>query len=153
MYERRNYNFTFDITPTPSQIKEFGDGSSADVSLNRNNILQIFDAMQLTDSMKDVMYTYITGKGKWDDYSKKYLQREFNLKNIIEDYNQKAHIYRQDLAHYIIKIRDEEKAKKEAEVMEIYKSKAMDIIKNKDVDRLIKMFKFLAKNNYNIDEF
>lgn len=150
---RRNYNFTFDITPTPSQIKEFGDGSFADVKLNKDNILQIFDAMQLNDAMKDVMLTYITGRGKWDDYSKKYLQRKFNLQNIIDDYNQKAHIYRQDLAHYIIKIRDEEKAKKEAEIMEIYKAKAIDIIKNNDVDRLTKIFRFLDRSNYNIDEF
>jgi hypothetical protein len=52
-----------------------------------------------------------------------------------------------------MKIRDEEKAKKEAETMEIYKSKAIDIIKNNDVDRLTKIFRFLDRSNYNIDEF
>ena len=148
----QNYKYTFEnINPTDKQIMSFGDGRFSNVKLTRDNMFQIFDAMKLSDDLKEVMWTYLTGTGKYEDYSQKYLYREYSLEPIIYEYNRKASKYREDLVHAIIAIRDKKRAAMEAEALESYKSQAAAIIEKKDVEGLTKILKFLDDHNYDVD--
>lgn len=149
---RRDYKYNFEnVIPTDRQIMSFGDGRFSNVKLTRDNMFQIFDVMKLSDDLKEVMWTYLTGNGKYDDYSQKYLYREYSLEPIIYEYNRKASKYLEDLVHAIIVIRDEKRAAREAEALETYKSQAAAIFEKKDVEGLTKILKFLDDHNYDVD--
>ena len=133
----RNYTFTFeDIIPTELQIKEFGDGSNANVKLTYPNILQIMDRLELTPEKRDALATYLTGKGRNWMYSAAYIKRTYNLSDAITEYNHFAHIFRQDLAHTIMIIREEREAKEKAEEFKEYQERAKKIIERNDVNGL-----------------
>lgn len=131
----------FNVVPTKAQLNQADRGLVRDVKLNTANIKEIIFAMNLSPSYENILYSYVTGKGKYEDYSQSYLKREYGLSEEIKQYKALERQYKKDLEEAIFDhIRAENQAKEEAE-MERYREKARTLIANGDIDTLAQALK------------
>ena len=131
----------FNVVPTKTQIRQLEEGLPSDVKLNTTNIKEIIDAIGTHPTLENVLYSYITGKGRYEDYSPSYLKREYNISEEIKQYKTLEREYRKALIEAIYDhIREENRAKEEAE-MERYREKARALIANGDIDTLAQALK------------
>lgn len=131
----------FDVKPTKAQLDQADRGLVRDVKLNTSNVKEIIYSMGLGPTTENVLYSYVTGKGRYEDYSPSYLKREYNLSEEIKQYKALEREYRKDLEEAIFEhIREENRAKEEAE-MERYREKARTLIANGDIDTIAQALK------------
>ena len=137
-----DYVYTFEnIEPTDKQRWQLENNFESGVKLFNNNIKQILEYMKLTPDLKDVMYTYLTGKGKWADYSPAYLKREFGLEPEIKEYKRLSRIYHKDLVRKMWEEIWAAREKAENEAFEAYRNQAREIINSGNVEELAKILK------------
>ena len=131
----------FNIAPTKTQIRQLEEGLPSDVKLNIANIKEIIFAIGTHPTLENVLFSYVTGKGRYEDYSPSYLKREYNISEEIKKYKALEREYRKALIEAIYDhIREENRAKEEAE-MERYREKARALIASGDIDALAQALK------------
>lgn len=141
----------FNVVPTKAQLNQADKGLVKDVKLNTANIKEIIYAMDVSPTTENVLYSYVTGKGKYEDYSQAYLRKHYDLSEEIKQYKTLERQYKKDLEEAIFDhIREENRAKEEAE-MERYREKARALIASGDIDTLAQALKTEAHKYDGID--
>ena len=131
----------FDVKPTKTQLNQADRGFPKDAKLNTANIKEIIFTMNLSPTCENILYSYITGKGKYSDYSPAYLKREYNLSEEIKQYKALEREYKKDLVEAIYEhYRAENRAKEEAE-MERYRERARTLVRDGDIESIARALK------------
>lgn len=134
----------FVVEPTKTQLSQYKSGYMENVKLNAYDVKFILSVMELDSDYREILYSYITGKGKYSSYSKDYLRKEYKLSYDIKRYRRLEREYRTDLEEAIIDhFRAEDYAKEEAE-MERYREKARALIRDEDIESIAKALKAQA---------
>ena len=134
----------FVVEPTKTQLSQYESGYMENVKLNAYDVKFIISVMESRPDYRDIFYSYITGKGKYSNYSKDYLKREYKLSDKIKRYRSLEREYRRDLEEAILDhFRAEDYAKEEAE-MEHYREKARVLIRNGDIESIARALKAQA---------
>lgn len=129
------------VVPTKTQIRQLEEGLPSDVKLNTANIKEIIFALDTHPTIENILYSYITGKGQYEDYSQSYLKKHYNISGEIKQYKALEREYKKALVEAIYDhIRAENEAKEEAE-MERYREKARALIASGDIDTLAQALK------------
>lgn len=134
----------FVVEPTKTQLSQYESGYMENVKLNAYNVKFILSVMELDSDYREILYSYITGKGKYSNYSKESLRKEYKLSYDIKRYRRLEREYRTDLEEAIIDhFRAEDYAKEEAD-MEHYKKRAKALIRDEDIESIAKALKAQA---------
>lgn len=134
----------FDVKPTKTQLDQFERGYMKAVKLNTANVKEIIYSMNVHPTIENILYSYVTGKGRYEDYSPAYLKKTYNISEEIKQYKSLEREYRKDLEEAIYEHhRAESRAKEEAE-MERYREQARAMMKDGDVESIAKALKAQA---------
>ena len=129
------------VVPTKTQLNQADRGFPKDAKLNTANIKEIIYSMNLHPTIENILYSYVTGKGKYEDYSSSYLKKHYNISEEIKQYKALEREYKKALVEAIYDhIRAENQAKEEAE-MERYREKARALIRDGDIDTIARALK------------
>ena len=134
----------FVVEPTKIQLSQFESGYMENVKLNAYDVKFIISVMEQDPDYRNILYSYITGKGKYSNYSKDYLRKEYNLSDKIKRYRSLEREYRKDLEEAIYDhLRAEDYAKEEAD-MEYYRKRAKALIRDGDIESIARALKAQA---------
>ena len=141
----------FDVKPTKTQLNQADRGFPKDAKLNAANIKEIIYSMNLHPTIENILYSYVTGKGRYEDYSQAYLKKHYNISEEIKQYKALEREYKKDLEEAIYEhYRAENRAKEEAE-MERYREKARTLVTNGDIESIARALKTEAHQYDGID--
>ena len=92
----------FNVRPTKAQLNQAEKGSPKDVKLNSANIKEIIYSMNVHPTIENILYSYVTGKGRYEDYSRAYLKKYYNISEEIKQYKALEREYRKNLEKAIV---------------------------------------------------
>ena len=139
------------VTPTKTQLNQFERGYMESVKLNTANIKEIIFALDTHPTIENILYSYITGKGQYEDYSPSYLKKHYNISGEIKQYKGLEREDRKALEEAIYEHhRAESRAKEEAE-MERYRERARALVRDGDIDTIARALKTEAHQYDGVD--
>lgn len=141
----------FNVIPTKTQLNQAERGFPKDAKLNSNNIKEIIYSMNVHPTIENILYSYVTGKGRSEDYSPSYLKKHYNISEEIKQYKALEREYKKDLVEAIYEHRRAESRAKEEAEMERYRERARALVRDGDIDTIARALKTEAHQYDGID--